>query len=257
MFGIDLRKIPSTEEATVDAVDEKGMVDFKEVVDGYKLFDNLMTIIKLIVNHEEYGLKSISDVVEAVSQDMTDEEYEEVVELIFNLLEYLKVSKSAINDLIDDDEDISSEELVSLVELIVDRMGDADLYEFVAYAIHNPDLVEDTLDSIEDGATLDWAFFESSSKCKNNKPSGLGCYGGYHYKDGKVKKGFWRYSKLFKKRGGGVSANNYKEKKGMPIKEPKKKWSYETRNKWIKTMRKRKGEDFGKRERVQKVMELL
>jgi hypothetical protein len=234
---------------------KKETFSFDDVVEGYRLFDDLMKIITVITDHEKLGIKNISDVMSFLSDDMDEDEYENLTELILNMLRYLKVSESSINDLLDDDEDISSEELESLVELLIERIGDNDIYEFVAYAIHNPDLVTDTT---KDDVTIDWAFFENKEDCNTEKPNGTECFGGTHFANGKAMKGFWRYNKYFEnEKTKGVSANNYIKKSGKTIKKSKGKWSSAVKSKWLHSMQKKRGEGFGKKSVEQKSSEQM
>jgi len=266
MFGIDTKKLKQLSQSNtqIDAVETENEITFEDLVANYKLFMKLVTLIETITNAQELGLKNLKNVVEVLTEDMTEEEYEEFVDLVLKMLFYLKVSQSAIDDLLDEDEEISAMELENLIELIIERMGDNDLYEFVAYAIHNPDLPDDVdTDSIQ----MDWAFTPDSkggqAKCeahikKINKKrkddrKKLECFFGI--KNGKS--GYWHYPKDFESDKGGVSASNHKKwqkadkLKGVAksgVRDYSKSYS-----KWLKSMRKRKGEDFGKKTQEKQV----
>jgi len=217
MFGIDTKRLKQlSTQAQSDSISENDEITFDDIVENYKLFMKLTTLIETIANAKELKLVNLKNVVEVLTEDMDEKEYEEFVDLVLKLLFYLKVSQSAIDDLLDDDDEISSMELENLIELIIERMGDNDLYEFVAYAIHNPELPDD----IEtDSVQMDWAFYSSKSKCEthNNELENQGakfkyeCFKGKHYNNNKVINGYWSYPKDFKGKKG-HSASYHKSK---------------------------------------------
>jgi len=199
MFGIDTKRLKQlSTQAQSDSISENDEITFDDIVENYKLFMKLTTLIETIANAKELKLVNLKNVVEVLTEDMDEKEYEEFVDLVLKLLFYLKVSQSAIDDLLDDDDEISSMELENLIELIIERMGDNDLYEFVAYAIHNPELPDDVeTDSIQ----MDWVFYSNEGECqkhKNNVKNGK-CFKGYHGKGSNFVKGYWLYPKDFGK----------------------------------------------------------
>ena len=248
MFGIDTKRLKQlSTQAQSDSISENDEITFNDVVENYKLFMKLTTLIETIANAKELKLVNLKNVVEVLTEDMDEKEYEEFVDLVLKLLFYLKVSQSAIDDLLDDDDEISSMELENLIELIIERMGDNDLYEFVAYAIHNPELPDDVeTDSIQ----MDWAFHNNKKNCLDAKKRAdktgkfkHKCFKGY--RAGKL--GFWLYPKDFENsKTAGVSGQNHKskEKKGYT----KRIWKTDSRKKWLKSMTKHTGNtDFGKK----------
>jgi hypothetical protein len=254
MFGIDTKRLKQlSSQAQSDNVSKNDEITFEDIVENYKLFMKLTTLIETIANAKELKLKNLQNVVEVLTEDMDEEEYEEFVELVLKLLFYLKVSQSAIDDLLDEDDEISSMELENLIELIIERMGDNDLYEFVAYAIHNPDLPDDIdTDSIQ----MDWAFYNNEKKCldkakelANESNFEHKCFKGYS--DGKL--GFWLYPKDFEhSTTKGVSGKYHKSKKS--INNPTRHWGEDSRKKWIKSMKKHTGNsDFGEKDKTKQL----
>jgi hypothetical protein len=193
MFNINTKALK--EKVEVDSIEEEVTPTFSDKVSDFKLFLRLRTLVDMILNANEMGIKEFGELYESAIAGLSEDEEEELGFIITQFLRYLKVPDSTIEDLIGDDKEISEEEFENLVELLIDRIGEGDVDEFIAYAMYNPDLPDD-LET--DDIQFDWAFYTNINDCKKGDPLGgkpksdnQKCVKGFN----NGKKGFWRYPK--------------------------------------------------------------
>jgi len=202
-----------------------------DALEGYGIFYAVSSLLEAILNAKEIGQSTLAGILHTVSGgDIGDKD----LFTADRLLSYLKVPATMQEDLFSDDEHEAHEELELLQEIILDRMGEMSLPDFVAYALHNED-VPDMDGIVFDDASdfdMDWGFFTKKAECNKDKKSKHSCFTGMN----KGVRGFWRYAKDFtNKKTGGVSASNHvskgKNKKFKP--SNKRIWSSQSR-KWMK-----------------------
>ena len=174
--------------------DEENVITFEDKVEEYKTFSTLQTIITMILKSEELGINNFSDLYQVLVEDLDEEENEKLIHLLYKFLEYVKVPSGIIEDLFNDDEEISQAEFENLAELIIDRIGEHSIDEFIAYALNNPDLVD--IDVETDDLQYDWAFYHTEAECEKGtgnrkvpKSAKQQCVLGVKNKE----IGFWRY----------------------------------------------------------------
>ena len=166
-------------------------------VEEYETYRILSDFIYQVLNVNEKNKSNLMSIMENLIDIENEEEFEEALEFvgykIVTLLDYLGVSVSAINDLLDDDEDISESEMISLAEMLASKV-DGDIRKFVVKTLN---------EVTEDDITMDNTFYANSAECKNGKgenkvpkKSTLKCVVGYSGKD----KGYWRIPKDADKR---------------------------------------------------------
>ena len=161
---------------------EKGEITLDDKLQEYQTFIFLTDFLQDVVEYEENKNKNFSSILDKYTED--EDDVEVVSDIVMKMLRYVGVSESAIDDLIDDNDEISISELENLSELLAERVGDDDVYSFVVKA-----LFDSTLDGVdEDSIQMDWSFSEKS-KCTSDK--GMKCVKGYS--DGV--KGYWGYPK--------------------------------------------------------------
>lgn len=165
------------------------------------MFHLLVTIVSLIINYENKGIKTFNELLD----NLLDEGGDEIEELVFKLLTYIKVTSATIEDLLDEDEEVSKSELEDVRDLLIERIGEGSIYDFVEYALNNPDLPDSDVDM--DSVEMDWAFYPNANTCKkgmgdkkNPLPDGFICAVGTSTSKNRKKgstptKGFWRYPK--------------------------------------------------------------
>jgi hypothetical protein len=164
---------------------------FDDTIEAYKTFSILSNIISILLNAKEMEVETFEKLLDIILDGLDEDEREKIAFIGEQLLTYIKVPESAIDDLLSDDSDIAQDEFESLVETLIDRIGDGDINEFIATALHNEMLDTIDLDSIQ----YDWVFYKSKPKCKKGRAgneyneSTQQCKIGYS--DGV--KGFWRY----------------------------------------------------------------
>ena len=193
----------------------------------YTIFHSLVTFIEMIINAKEIEVDNFAGLLDMVLDSLDEEQEAETKDLLYKFLKYLKVSDSAIEDLLDEDKEISRAEFEALSELLSDRLGNNSVYDFVGYAINNPELPdvptsldEDSIDL--DSIQMDWSFYPDKGKCNAKKTSKQACIEGA--KNGIM--GFWRYklSMVGKNKDGDevIDLKNYKESKTKDFSEDRK-----------------------------------
>ena len=192
MFGLNIEALNKKSE--FDEVDTKELT-FSDRVEEFKTFVELKTLVELILNASEMGIKDFGELYDNVTDGLSDDEVERLNFVMEQFLRYLKIPNSTIEDLIGDDEEISQAEFQNLAELLVDRIGEGDIDEFIAYALYNDKLPTD-LET--DDIQFDWAFYQDIEECKKGDPDGgtpksenQVCKQGF--KSGM--QGYWRYPK--------------------------------------------------------------
>ena len=167
----------------------------------YTIFHSLVTFIEMIINAKEIEVDNFAGLLDMVLDGLDEEQEAETKDLLYKFLKYLKVSDSAIEDLLDEDKEISRAEFEALSELLSDRLGNDSVYDFVGYAINNPELPdvptsldEDSIDL--DSIQMDWSFYPDKSTCQKGtrvarEKGSQVCIKGSS--SGKL--GFWRYNK--------------------------------------------------------------
>jgi hypothetical protein len=192
MLNLKKLKQASAEEIKYDEVDS-----FSSKIEEFRIFSMLRDIVSLLINSdtEEINFNAIRKIlIEEYGED--EEMLNELSFYLDRLLTYIKVPQSVKEDLLSEDEQLSNSELNNISELLVERLGDKDIYEFLTYALGNPDLPD--FDSINlDDVEFDWTFYKDEETCKNGrKKDGSNakskkqvCKVGYN----NGIKGFWRY----------------------------------------------------------------
>jgi len=217
----DMKKLKQAVQT--DDIQQDTASDFSDVVEGYATFGALRDLISLMINSEDLGIKA-NDFFAEISEGLDDEDLDRLEFRLEQLLRYIKVPDSVAQDLLSEDDELSQSEFENVRELLIERIGDNSIDEFIAYALHNTQLDEIDYDNI----SYDWAFFPTKSQCNQDKPdtkNNVKCMAGYH---GKMK-GFWRYPKDFNK-SGSISASYHTPKakgKGNSTAPKKRIWGAE------------------------------
>lgn len=190
-----------TDDIGLDEVTEDEFLENR--VEDYEAYRILTDFLFQVFNNDVKSKKTlmsiISDIIDTDDEDVLDASVDWVGGRIIAFLKYTGVSDSAIEDMIDDDEDISANELLTLAELLQEKTGD-DVRKFVAKALSEVD--ED--DVAEDDVNMDWSFYKNEQKCTKgndgkhpiNKRK-MKCKEGYSHS----REGFFRYNKRNLKRG--------------------------------------------------------
>ena len=186
-----------TDDIGLDEVTEDEFLENR--VEDYEAYRILTDFLFQVFNNDVKSKKTlmsiISDIIDTDDEDVLDASVDWVGGRIIAFLKYTGVSDSAIEDMLDDDEDISANELLTLAELLQEKTGD-DVRKFVAKALSEAD--ED--DVAEDDVNMDWTSYSNKSECMKGKDGKhpinkrtMKCKVGYS--DGK--KAFWRYAKRY------------------------------------------------------------
>lgn len=201
----DAKKIKASREAKLapdaptdlDAVNADEPVSIEDFVgsklDEYATYTILNDALHIILGVNDTNKATLSDVLLSMFEPEDDEELEEelmdfLADKIIQLLKYLGVSESTIDDLVDDDSEISEAELIELADYLNEKIGDTDLSHFVMKAMHSGSASMD--DAGENGEVdMDWAFSKTQSECKEGKKTGLTCVKGFS----NGQSGYWRY----------------------------------------------------------------
>jgi len=199
---IDFRKRLAKEQGSENTdMDSISIEDFtSNKVEEYETYKVLGDFIYQVLNVNDKNKKTLTEIMEDLVDIEDEAEFEEALEFVghkvITLLEYVGVSKSAIDDLLDDDDDVSVSEMIALAEMLADKV-DGDIRKFVVKALN---------EVTEDDVNMDNTFYESSATCKHgrgenkvSKKNTLKCVEGYS----NGKKGFWRLPKNAEKRKNG------------------------------------------------------
>ncbi len=247
MYGRDALRLkkalygnePKEPQVKMDDI-EVDAVDYDAISDSLVLGSTLATILDAIVTSEEGA--SFDEVLDSIIPDDLDEsEVEYLLDAVEKTLIYLKVPPTMLDNLTSDDKDISAIEMDTLREHALECIGENTIFDFVAYALYNPELPD--LDEVQlDEIQMDWSFYTSGAKCAAAKKESSGfkkkCIKGYK---GGVN-GFWLYPKDFKnKKTLGVSAENHESKEKNKKFKPKSEeriWKGKSKTAWLKSMKK-------------------
>jgi hypothetical protein len=206
------------------------------LVGSYRLFYLLMAIVEQILASD---VNNIDELLDSLTDNLDEEQAEELYDLLGKFLTYLKVPSDMIESLTDEDEELSNAEYKLLKQLLEDTIGDNDIFEFITYALHNPDL--DIVDVELDDVQMDWAFYPKGADCNAQKAKTTGfekrCFKGF--KAGTA--GFWLYPTDFEdETTSGVSAGNHESKGSNEKNKPEanRVWEAESLTAWRKSMAK-------------------
>jgi len=195
MIKVDNLKKIIEGKAEFDNVQD-GVEDFSEVVADYKLYHTLVSVIEMMMNAKELEVNTLSSLFDLVTDGMSEEEESEFEFVLIRFLQYIKVPQNIIDDLVNGGDEVEQDEFENLIELLEARIGDGDIYTFVAYALNNAELDSIDFDTDFDSVEMDWAFYGTIEACKKGdglrevpKSKNQKCKKGFS----KGRKGFWRY----------------------------------------------------------------
>ena len=237
---VEVEELDSIEQDSIEQ-DSIELDTATSEAETYGLFSEILAILNAVLK----GDKNTEAVIEGLIEGLDEKEEDALFDLFGKVMTYLKIPDDAYDSLLDEDEDISKEELGNLKEIISQAVGEHDLYSFVYNAIFNPYEPKDKADVkadavVSDAIMMDWSFFPTKGKCfahkSGNKASTkkLACIFGVS--DGK--KGSWLFPKDFEdKETGGVSGANHKSKTKVGYSTHK--WGSSGLNKYKRSMKKR------------------
>ena len=188
-------KFVQVDGADNDVTEDEFLENRVEDYETYRILTNfLFEVLNNDVKTKKSLLSIVSDIVDTDDEKVLDAVVDWIGERIVAFLKHIGVSDSAIEDMLDDDDDISTSELLVLAELLTEKI-DGDVRKFVAKALSQVDTDED-----DDDVQMDWTSYGNKGQCMAGKDGKhpinkktMRCKAGFSNGE----KAYWRYANRY------------------------------------------------------------